>query len=61
MKSRRLHVKSIFIGVVGRPCEEIEFDRKILFESVNEDVILERQETNQNISPDAHMNADMKG
>ena len=60
IRSRRFPVKSMFLGVVGRPNEEHNFDGKILLKRVSEEVEMKQNSTNQNFTDDVLVNSDLK-
>ena len=57
MRSRRFPVKTMFMGVVGRPREDKGFNGKIYLKRVSEEVSLQKRATNQNFSPDRNINS----
>ena len=57
MRSRRFPIKSMFMGVVGRPIPHREFDGKIMLERVSEEVPITRLGSHTSFTDDAIANA----
>ena len=58
--SRRYPIKSMFLGVVGRPIPYRGFDGKVLLERVSKDVLVIKQPAHQNFSDDILVNSAIK-
>ena len=60
MLSRRFPIKSMFMGVVGRPIPHRNFDGKILLERVSKKRYISKCTAHSNFSDDAIINAEIK-
>ena len=60
MLSRRYPVKSMFMGVVGRPVPHRQFDGKIFMERVSETKFITKCTAHTNFSDDALINSEIK-
>ena len=59
-KTRRLPVKSMFMGVVGRPIPETQFDGRINLERVSETKVVKSLTAYQNFTDDVILNLQIK-
>ena len=60
MLSQRFPVKSMFMGVVGRPIPYHNFDGKIFLERVSKKRYISKCTAHSNFSDDAIVNAEIK-
>ena len=58
--SRQFPIKSMLMGVVGRPRADKNFNGKILLERVSEEVTIKQRYTNQNFLRDKNINCGLK-
>ncbi len=57
--SRRFPVKSMFMGVVGNPIPEHNFDGKIFFERISKKQKVVQCRSHKNFSHDVHVNEEL--
>ena len=60
MRSRHFSVKSMFIGVVGRPRPDNNFDYRIFLERISKTYIITKRIANQRFSDDVLINSKIK-
>ena len=60
MRSRHFPIKSMFMGVFGRPRPDKNFDGRIFLEIISKTYTIKKRTANQRLSDDVLINSEIK-